>query len=148
MQRAARNAAFQRVNRLRMQRRFNTFATLFLVTLGPAAVLATFLAFGGMNQSASSPVLRVVLLGDLVYVLVVAALVLRRVARMISDRRSQSAGSRLHLRLTGVFVTIALIPTILVAIFAVLTVNVGLEGWFSEPGARGRRQFPRRRAGL
>ena len=41
-------------------------------------------------------------------------------------------GSRLHLRLTGVFALIALIPTVLVAIFAVLTVNVGLEGWFSD----------------
>ena len=51
---------------------------------------------------------------------------------MIADRRSQSAGSRLHLRLSGVFATVALIPTIIVAIFAVLTVNFGLEGWFSE----------------
>ena len=36
------------------------------------------------------------------------------------------------MRLTGVFALLALIPTILVAVFAVLTVNVGLEGWFSE----------------
>ena len=52
--------------------------------------------------------------------------------RMIADRRSQSAGSRLHMRLTGVFAFVALVPTILVAVFAVLTVNIGLEGWFSE----------------
>ena len=51
---------------------------------------------------------------------------------MISDRRRQSAGSALHLRLTGVFAFVALVPTILVAVFAVLTVNIGLEGWFSE----------------
>jgi len=51
---------------------------------------------------------------------------------MIADRRSQSAGSRLHLRLTGVFAFIALVPTILVAVFAVLNLNIGLEGWFSE----------------
>ncbi len=76
--------------------------------------------------------LRVTLLADLVYVLVVAALVLQGVARMIAARRRKSAGSRLHLRLTGVFALLALIPTILVAVFAVLTVNFGLEGWFSE----------------
>ena len=131
MQRAARKWTWEGLNRLRKQRRFQTASTFALVTLGPVAALATFLAFGPMSQGASSPILRVVLLLDLVYVLVVAALVLRRVARMISDRRSQSAGSRLHMRLTGVFVVIALTPTILVAIFAVLTVNVGLEGWFS-----------------
>ncbi|MDZ4138051.1 MAG: HAMP domain-containing protein, partial [Erythrobacter sp.] len=105
--------------------------TLGLVVLGPILALTTFLALGPLNQGASSPSLRLVLLADLVYVLVVAALVLARVSRMISDRRSQSAGSRLHLRLSGVFALVALIPTVLVAIFAVLTVNVGLEGWFS-----------------
>jgi two-component system nitrogen regulation sensor histidine kinase NtrY len=76
--------------------------------------------------------LRLVLLADLVYILVVAALVLREVARVIASRRARSAGSRLHLRLTGVFTTVALVPTILVAVFATITVNMGLEGWFSD----------------
>jgi two-component system nitrogen regulation sensor histidine kinase NtrY len=38
----------------------------------------------------------------------------------------------LHLRLTGVFTIVALVPTILVAVFATITVNMGLEGWFSD----------------
>ncbi|HSF64556.1 MAG TPA: PAS domain-containing sensor histidine kinase [Paracoccaceae bacterium] len=121
-----------RVARLRRQRRVQTALTLSLVVLGPVLALSTFLALGPMNQGAGSPFLRLILLADLVYVLAVAALVLARVARMVADRRSQSAGSRLHLRLTGVFAFVALIPTVLVAVFAVLTVNVGLEGWFSE----------------
>lgn len=106
--------------------------TFGLVVLGPALALATFLVLGPMNQGATSPLLRVILLADLVYVLVVAALVIARLARMIADRRSQSAGSRLHLRLSGVFAFVALTPTVIVAVFAVMTVNVGLEGWFSE----------------
>ncbi|MGR3624951.1 MAG: ATP-binding protein [Limimaricola sp.] len=107
-------------------------ATLSLVVLGPALAFATFWVLGPLDQGASSPLLRLVLLGDLVYALLVAALVSFRVARMISARRARSAGSRLHLRLTGVFALIALIPTVLVAVFSVLTINVGLEGWFSE----------------
>ncbi len=106
--------------------------TLGLVLLGPLLAVVTFVALGPFNQGASSPALRLILLADFVYVLVVASLVLARVLRMVADRRSQSAGSRLHLRLTGVFGIVALIPTVLVAIFAVLTVNVGLEGWFSD----------------
>ena len=98
--------------------------------LGPVLVLATFLVFGPFDQGARSPALRIVLLADLVYVLLVAALVMQRVAKMIAARRSRSAGSNLHLRLTGVFTIMALIPTVTVAIFAVLTVNLGLEGWF------------------
>ncbi|MEP2137863.1 MAG: hypothetical protein ABJI41_00035, partial [Erythrobacter sp.] len=61
-----------------------------------------------------------------------AALVLMRIASMVSARRAKSAGSRLHLRLSGVFAIIALIPTVIVAIFAGITINVGLEGWFSD----------------
>ncbi len=122
----------QRLERLRRQRRVQNALTFCLVILGPILGLLTYLAFGPLNLGADSEKLRLVLLADLVYVLLVAALVLARVARMIADRRSQSAGSRLHLRLTGVFAIVALIPTVLVAVFAVLTVNVGLEGWFSE----------------
>ncbi len=80
--------------------------------------------------------LRLVLMLDLVYVLAVAALVAQRVARMIASRRAQSVGSRLHLRLTGAFALLALVPTVTVAVFAGLTVNIGLEGWFSERVSR------------
>ena len=121
-----------RLNRLRKRRRVQTWATLGLVVLGPVLAIATFLTLSPFNQTANSPSLRLVLLADFVYILVVAALVLARVARMIVARRARSAGSRLHLRLTGVFALIALMPTVLVAIFAVLTVNFGLEGWFSQ----------------
>jgi len=113
-------------------RRVQNFATLGLVILGPVLTVTTFIILGPLDHGASSPSLRLILLTDLVYILVVAALVLQRVAKMVAARRARSAGSRLHMRLTGVFALLALIPTILVAVFAVLTVNVGLEGWFSE----------------
>ncbi len=125
-------STWNRLVRLRRQRRAQNIATLGLVLLAPVLVLATYLVLGPLQQGASSQGLRFVMLADLVYVLVVAALVLQRVMRMVSERRARSAGSRLHLRLTGVFTVMALIPTITVAIFAVLTVNIGLEGWFSE----------------
>ena len=132
MQRAARSNTWVKLMRLRRLRMVQTVMTLGLVVLGPVLAVGTFLALGPFSQGASSPALRLVLLADLVYILVVAALVLQRLARMAADRRSQSAGSRLHLRLSGLFALIALIPTVLVAVFAVLTVNVGLEGWFSD----------------
>jgi two-component system nitrogen regulation sensor histidine kinase NtrY len=121
-----------RLSRLRRQRRVQTAVTLGLVVLGPLLAISTFLAMGPFNQDAASPVLRLILLADLIYVLVIAALVLVRVMRLMADRRSRSAGSRLHLRLSGVFMLIALIPTVLVAVFAVLSINIGLEGWFSQ----------------
>ncbi len=128
----SKSATWEKVSRLRRQRRLQNAATLGLVLLGPVLVIATFIVLGPLDKGASDPSLRLILLTDLIYILVVAALVLQRVARMVSDLRARSAGSRLHLRLTGLFALVALIPAILVAVFAVLTVNVGLEGWFSE----------------
>jgi len=125
-----------RLSRLRRQRRLNTLAGFALVFLAPVLAFATYLAFGPLGQGGQSNSLRLILLTDFVYVLLVAAIVLSRIARMIAARRRKSAGSRLHLRLTGVFALLALIPTVLVAVFAVLTVNVGLEGWFSDRVSR------------
>ena len=116
----------------RRNRRLRTLATFGLVLLGPVLTVATFLVLGPFGQGAGSPALRLILLADMVYILVVAALVLYRVARMVAARRARSAGSRLHLRLTGVFALLALLPTVAVAVFATITVNMGLESWFSD----------------
>jgi two-component system nitrogen regulation sensor histidine kinase NtrY len=126
------NSTWTTLNRLRKQRRIRNLGTIGLVVLGPTLALMTFAALSFFEQGAASRSLRFILLADFVYVLMVAALVLQRVARMIAARRAQSAGSRLHLRLTGVFAIIALLPTILVAVFATATLNFGLEGWFSD----------------
>ena len=110
-----------------------TVLTLLLVGLGPVLVILTFLVLTWGGGVGAEPILlRAVLLSDLIYILVIAALVLRRLTRMVAARRARSAGSQLHLRLTGVFTGIALIPTVLTAIFATVTINMGLEGWFSD----------------
>ncbi len=128
----ARSVSWERLNRLRRQRRFQNALTLGLVVLGPLLALATFVALGPFGQGANSDALRLILLADFVYFIALGGMVLSRLARMIAARRAKSAGSRLHMRLTGVFAGIALVPTILVAVFAGLTVNIGLEGWFSD----------------
>ncbi|WP_417246098.1 ATP-binding protein [Celeribacter sp.] len=118
--------------RLRRQRRLQNAATLAVFILGPLLAVLTFLVFGLLDHGPESRMLRSVLLADVVYVLLVAGLVAQRIARVIAARRAHSEGSRLHLRLSGAFVMLALIPTVMVAIFAVVTVNFGLEGWFSD----------------
>jgi two-component system nitrogen regulation sensor histidine kinase NtrY len=113
-------------------KRVRNAAAFSLVVLGPVLALLTYLVMGPLDQGSSSNVLRIILLADMVYIIMVAALVLQRVAQMVAARRRKSAGSRLHLRLTGVFALMALLPTITVAVFATLSVNMGLEAWFSD----------------
>ena len=132
MKTLTRRASWDRLNHLRRQRNVQTFATLGLVVLGPVLAVMTYLGFGPFELDPTSRGIRLLLLADLIYVLIVAALVLQKVARLIASRRANSAGSQLHLRLTAVFMLVALVPTVLVAIFAVVTLNFGLEGWFSD----------------
>lgn len=128
----ARRLNWARLARIRRIRRFQTVATFSLVVLGPILALATFLVLGPLDRGTSTLSLRLVLMADLVYMLVLVAFVLQSVARLVAARRARSAGSRLHLRLTGVFALMALLPTVTVAIFAFLSVNLGLEAWFSD----------------
>ena len=123
---------FMALDRWRKTRRARNIGTLGMVVLGPLLALLTFLIFGPLGHGASSLPLRLILLADMVYIMAIAALVLTQIVRLFAARRSKSAGSRLHLRLIGAFGFLALGPTVIVAVFAVLTVNVGLEGWFSE----------------
>lgn len=123
---------WDRVYAIARSRTIWTAARLGLVILGPILAVLTFLTLGPFRMGAASPMLQLVITLDLLYVLVVAALVLGTVLRVFAARRAQSSGSRLHLRLSGIFAIVALVPAVLVALFAVLTINIGLEGWFSE----------------
>ncbi|WP_111428522.1 PAS domain-containing sensor histidine kinase [Rhodobacteraceae bacterium DSL-40] len=114
------------------RRDVRTYFLWAMLGLGPLLTIATFASLGGMHGLSSQPVLRIVLICDFVYALTVAMFVARRIAEMIAARKRHSAGSRLHMRLVRFFTAIALIPTVLVAIFATITLNFGLEGWFSD----------------
>ena len=119
-------------SRWRRRRGVQNVATAVLVLLGPLLVTMTITALRPLDQTGRTELLRLILLADIVYILTIAVLVSTRVVSMVAARRARSAGSRLHLRLTGVFGLLALIPTVAVAVFSVLTINIGLEGWFSE----------------
>ena len=125
-------STWEQLIRLRRQRRVKNLVTLGLVVLGPVLAVATFVVLGPFKQGADSTALRLIFLADFIYFLLLAGLILMRLVQMLAARRARSAGSRLTLRLTGVFAGIALVPTVLVALFAGLTVNIGLEGWFSD----------------
>ena len=104
-----------------------------LVLLGPVLALATSVALTEVGEDGGrSPWLHLVLLADLTYFLVLTAVIGLKIGQLVMARRRKSAGSRLHLRLTGVFAAVALVPTVIVAVFATVTVNFGIESWFSE----------------
>ena len=64
--------------------------------------------------------------------LLLALLIAWRLGRLWSGRKSGRAGAKLHMRLVVWFSAIAVVPAILVAVFATVTLNLGLNEMFSD----------------
>lgn len=128
----ARKNRWIRYSNLRKLRRLQTYFTFFMIVLGPVLAVATYLLLGPLDTGNRGTGLRVILMCDLVYVLLIIGLLFQRIMAIIAQRRRKSAGSQLHLRLTGFFTMMSLVPTITVAVFATISINMGFEAWFSD----------------
>ena len=111
---------------------FQSAINIALILFGPLLAVATYLFLGPFNVAGQSVWLRFFLLLDLIYVLLIVGIVLVKILYVLSQRRSRLAGSKLHFRLASVFTTMSLLPTITVAVFATVSINLGLEAWFSD----------------
>jgi two-component system, NtrC family, nitrogen regulation sensor histidine kinase NtrY len=101
-----------------------------LMSIGSAAYL--YLTLKGLTPSKLTTTTLIALgLFNMAMVLGLGTLVAWRLVRLWAERRSGRAGSRLHARLVGIFSLVAVVPTILVAVFAAITLNLGVESWFS-----------------
>ena len=100
--------------------------------LAVASGVATYATVTGLvPYRPTSATLIALLLSNLALVLTLGALIAWRLVRLWIDRRSGIAGARLHVRLVALFSAIAVIPAILVAVFAAVSLNLGIEAWFS-----------------
>ena len=98
-----------------------------------ASGVATYLALTGAPPFGPRPgVVLSLLYLDLVLLLLLAALVAKRLVEVWVERRRGLAGSRLQIRLVGLFSLIAVLPTIIVAVFSYLFFSFGVESWFSD----------------
>jgi two-component system nitrogen regulation sensor histidine kinase NtrY len=94
--------------------------------------VATYVLLTGLTPyTLDSTGLIALMLINLTLVLTLATLIGWRLARLWATRRSGRAGAKLHVRLVAWFSIIAVVPAILVAVFATVTLNVGMAAWFS-----------------
>jgi two-component system nitrogen regulation sensor histidine kinase NtrY len=78
----------------------------------------------------SPPLIALLLIANLLPAIALMVLYSRRVAVRRAERGGLGSG-RLHVRLVALFSALAAVPTVLVAIFASLLFQSGLEFWFS-----------------
>src|SRR5205085_1396055 len=126
------------LERERASGRFYRFAIIFIgVLLLATAAFSIWLLSRGAEPGTfvTPPLIALLMVANLLPAIALMVLLSRRVA-MARAARDGLASARLHTRLVALFSVLAAVPTVIVAIFASLLFQSGLEFWFSDK-ARG-----------
>jgi two-component system nitrogen regulation sensor histidine kinase NtrY len=122
---------------LQRERASGRFYDRLMAVIGAFLVAVIVLAVWLLRRGAEPgsllkpPLIALLLIGILLPAIALMALY----ARKLAVRRAEQGGlgsGRLHVRLVALFSVIAAVPTVLVAIFASLLFQSGLEFWFSD----------------
>jgi len=125
--------AWIRLRRWARQARVSRRLAYALAAAALACSIATYVIWTGAGPEGPNPDVVLVLLNiDLILLLSLGAVVLRRLVLLWIERRRGLAGAKLHARLVALFSVVAITPTIVVAVFSAMFFNFGLDAWFSE----------------
>nr|WP_246504813.1 PAS domain-containing sensor histidine kinase [Microvirga antarctica] len=96
------------------------------------SALATFLVLAGLTPILPTHfvVIWVFILNGLLIVLLLG-IVAWQTKRLVRERRAGAAAAGLHVRIVGLFSLVAVFPAILVAVVATVTLERGLDPWFT-----------------
>ncbi|MBM6595719.1 sensor histidine kinase NtrY-like [Microvirga pudoricolor] len=96
-----------------------------------ASALTTFLVLAGLTPILPThEVVIGVFIFNGVLILFLLAIVAWQTKRLVRERRAGAAAAGLHVRIVGLFSLVAVLPTILVAGVATVTLERGLDPWF------------------
>ena len=114
-------------------RRYTGLAGFMLVVAGVVCGLSTFAILTGLTPiKPTSETTSLLLALNGVVLLVMALLIVGQLVFLFIEKNRGTPGASLHLRLVSLFSLIAVVPAIIVAVFATVTLNRGLDAWFSE----------------
>jgi two-component system, NtrC family, nitrogen regulation sensor histidine kinase NtrY len=106
----------------------------FAVGLALLSAFLTFVVLTGLTRIAPTRDVAVTfMLINGATILVLIGIICREVWQMVQARRSGRAAARLHFQVVGLFSVFAVLPAVLVAIVANLTIDRGLDRLFSGP---------------
>ena len=113
--------------------RIYQWATIGTAILLVATLIASYFVLTRRAPGAtlSAPQIALLLVANLIPSIVLMVLLSRKIARARAVSRGIGTG-QLHTRLVALFSVIAAVPTVIVAIFASLLIQSGLEFWFSD----------------
>jgi two-component system nitrogen regulation sensor histidine kinase NtrY len=109
-------------------------ATFGLAALALVSGIATFVMLSGDSPlGPTGPGATVgIILANTAILLLLGGVVVGRFVRLLAEQRRGSAGAGLQVRLVLLFGGVAAVPALLVAVFAALFFNLGIQAWFSD----------------
>ncbi|MBR1149238.1 PAS domain-containing sensor histidine kinase [Bradyrhizobium sp. JYMT SZCCT0428] len=106
----------------------------FAVGIALLSAFLTFVVLSGLTPiEPSRNVVYSFLLINAATILLLVAIIIREVWLVVQARRRGRAAARLHVQIVGLFSVIAVLPAVLVAIVANVTIDRGLDRLFSGP---------------
>src|ERR1700758_3131578 len=106
----------------------------FAVATALLSAFLTFVVLTGLPPIEPTPeVVRSFLLINAATILLLVGIILREIWQMVQARRRGRAAARLHVQIVALFSIIAVLPAVLVAIVANVTIERGLDRLFSGP---------------
>src|SRR5882762_6938421 len=110
------------------------FLAPFAIGLALLSTLLTFVVLTGLTRIQPTPeIVNSFLLINGATILVLIGIIVREVWKVLQARRRGRAASRLHVQIVGLFSVIAVLPAVVVAIVANVTIDRGLDRLFSGP---------------
>ena len=106
----------------------------FAVAIALLSAFLTFVVLTGLTPIKSTPeVVYSFLLINAATILLLVGIIVREVWQVVQARRRGRAAARLHVQIVSLFSIIAVLPAVLVAIVANITLDRGLDRLFSGP---------------
>jgi len=116
-----------------LSRRIIRALGVVLIAIAVVVAVGSFWIMTGASDIEPTPrVWTAIWVINAILILLVIALVLTEVVVLVQARVNNQAGSRIRMRLVTLFALVAAVPALIVAVFAALTLNQGLDQWFSE----------------
>jgi two-component system nitrogen regulation sensor histidine kinase NtrY len=106
----------------------------FAVVLALGSAFLTFVVLTGLTTIEPTPeIVRSFYLMNAATILLLVGIIIRELWQMIVARRRGRAAARLHVQIVSLFSIVAVLPAVLVAVVANVTIERGLDRLFSGP---------------
>jgi two-component system, NtrC family, nitrogen regulation sensor histidine kinase NtrY len=108
-------------------------STLIVASVSLVLGMASFAILAGrIKLDVHSGVAIGMIVADFAALLLLILMLAGRVTRVVLEHRRGAAGARLHVRLVFLFGGVAAVPALLVAVFAIVFFNFGIQAWFNQ----------------